>query len=407
MKIRYMAIEKFFKVEFDYSKDEYINLGKREKFFATEAELEDFWRKRIKLEFMQRQKTAKNEKDKDSKIKDRIDKRFERLFKQHKSRVKYEPFEMFLDSVGRALGPHSNHLSLRERKDFEVSTRLSFFGIGAVLKSEGGLTIVQKLVVGGPADRSGELKVKDQIIAVKKLKDKENPFINIIDRDLREVVSYIRGDKGTTVVLKILRNGKEILISIVRDEVKLEDQAVKYATFKMGDRKIGIIDIPSFYIDFRGRLLGKVNYRSSSRDVKNALKELKRRNVDAVIIDLRSNGGGSLDEGVRITGFFTGQGPVVYVKKKDESAVPRNYYDNPYFYKPMIVLVDRLSASASEIFSRAIYDYERGLVIGDDTYGKGTVQNLLPIGSQAVKVTIRKFFGPGGSSTQTKGFNHI
>ena len=225
MKIRYMAIEKFFKVEFDYSKDEYINLGKREEAFATEAELEDFGEKESTNSCKDR-KQLKMKKIKIVRSKIVLIKDLNVFFKQHKSRVKYEPFEMFLDSVGRALGPHSNHLSLRERKDFEVSTRLSFFGIGAVLKSEGGLTIVQKLVVGGPADRSGELKVKDQIIAVKKLKDKENPFINIIDRDLREVVSYIRGDKGTTVVLKILRNGKEILISIVRDEVKLEDQAV-------------------------------------------------------------------------------------------------------------------------------------------------------------------------------------
>ncbi|TWW10497.1 C-terminal processing peptidase [Planctomyces bekefii] len=317
-----------------------------------------------------------------------------------------------------SLDPHSEYYGPEALEDFRISTSLHLEGIGAVLRSDDGFTTIQSLVPGGPAANTGKVKVEDKIIAV--AQGEESP-VDVIDMDLREVVKLIRGTGGTEVRLTIVREevGKntQLVIPIIRDKVQLKDRAAKSRVVpvtlqenpneKPKTLKLGVIDLPSFYMDFEGRQNRQKGYKSSSADMVVEIGKMKKENVDAIIVDLRSNGGGSLDESIDIAGLFFDKGPVVQTKDTRGGVMVQKDEDGKTLYSgPLVVMINRHSASASEIFAGAIQDYQRGLIVGDThTFGKGTVQNLNDIDEKlgAIKVTISKFYRPSGSSTQLKG----
>jgi carboxyl-terminal processing protease len=325
-----------------------------------------------------------------------------------------------MNSFTQSIDPHTNYLSPVTSDNFKIDMSLSLEGIGARLQTEDDYTKVAEVIPGGPAAKSGLLKADDKIIGVAQGEDGE--FEDIIGWRITDAVKLIRGAKGTLVRLQILKagsdlNAKPIEISLIREKVKLEDQAAKGSVLEIMNEdkpfKIGVIDIPNFYIDFEGQRNGDGNYKSTTKDVKKILDSLKTENVDGIIIDLREDGGGSLQEAIELTGLFIKDGPVVQVKNSEgnidvaEDPDPSIVYDGP-----LAVLVNRFSASASEIFSGAIQDYGRGLIIGEQTYGKGTVQNLVDLNRLSskknlnlgqVKLTIAKYYRVNGGSTQNLG----
>ncbi|MCP4011398.1 MAG: tail-specific protease, partial [Proteobacteria bacterium] len=301
------------------------------------------------------------------------------------------------------------------------SMRLSLQGIGAVLRSEDDQTEIVSIVPGGPADQSGQIHAEDKILAV--AQGVEGEFVDIFGWRLSDVVDLIRGPKGSNVRLSVLpgalgSNASPREVSMVRDKIKLDSQAAKSRTLDVetdaGNSTLGVIVLPSFYIDFEGRSNGDATYRSTTRDVTRLIEELKQQRVEGIIIDLRGNGGGSLEEVVTLTGLFIDEGPVVQVKNSDGRVRTHSDRRRGALYEgPLAVMVDRQSASASEIFAGAIQDYKRGLIIGEPTFGKGTVQNVLPLGAYAknqfkddlgqIKITIAQFFRINGDSTQHRG----
>jgi carboxyl-terminal processing protease len=343
-------------------------------------------------------------------------KRMDLIRKRHKETTSDQVMGIFLNSFASALDPHSDYMGPDELEDFRINTRLSLEGIGAVLRSEDGFTTIQSLVPGGAAALSGKVKVEDKIIAV--AQSKEAP-VDVIDMDLRDVVKLIRGKQGTEVKLTLVREEKgqnnQTQVVLKRQKVQLTDRAAKSTLriVKSGegadakDIRVGVIVLPSFYMDFEGRQNKQKDFKSSSVDMLREIESLKKQNVDVIVVDLRNNGGGSLDEAINVTGLFIKQGPVVQIRNSDGSAFVQEDKDPAVAWDgPLAVMINRQSASASEIFAGAIQDYGRGLIIGDShTFGKGTVQNLNDISEKlgAVKVTISKFYRPSGSSTQLRG----
>lgn len=403
--------------EFDFTKDEYYKIDRKdEDWVETNEELDELWRKKLKHEALNLKLTGKEW----DKIKETLAKRYKnyhRAILQFKSE---EVFQLYLNSFADAIDPHSNYLAPITSENFNIRMKLSLEGIGATLRNDNEYTKVVSIVPGGPAFKADNLHADDLITGVGQGRDAE--LVDVIGWRIDDVVQLIRGDKGTTVRLSVLRakNGidsRPDTITIVRDKVKLEEQAAhkKLITIREEDTdfKLGVIEIPSFYVDFEARRRGESDYRSTTRDVKKLIGELKEENVDGIIIDLRNNGGGALDEAVELTGLFIDDGPVVQVKQSsgkievEEDPDPSIVYDGP-----MAVIVNRYSASASEIFSGAIQDYGRGLVLGEQTYGKGTVQNLIGLDrfvpsagdkSGQLKLTIAKYYRINGSSTQNLG----
>jgi len=338
--------------------------------------------------------------------------RYELLTKRLTKLDAEDRLSTFLDAVAAALDPHSSYFSAEALEDFSIGMRLSLEGIGAVLRSQDGYTLVAEVVPGGAADREGTLRAKDKIIAVAQGEGGE--AVNVVDEDLRDVVRIIRGPKGSKVRLTVLRQGEKVEthnITIVRDKVDLKEQAVKLtwhevdepgaAGAKARKLKLAYIDLPSFY---GGREEGA---RQCTDDMRAALREANEKKADGVVLDLSRNGGGLLNAAVEIAGMFLSSGEMVGVAGKDGRLQPLEDRDNDVLWSgPLVVLVSRGSASASEIVSGALKDYRRAIVVGDDhTYGKGTVQNVedLPPGYGAVKVTTAMFFRPGGESTQNRG----
>lgn len=411
---RQKAISKLIAAQHDFKIDEYLELDRKKIEFAKdEKELTERWRQRVKFQLLQLKKTLK---DNMKEARSKLQKRYKLATKRHQEQSQEEIYARFLNAFASSLDPHSDYMSAEQLEDFRISTRLSLEGIGAVLRSEDGFTVVQSVVPGGAASKTGELKVDDKIIAVSQ--ETGSP-VDVIDMDLRDVVKLIRGTGGTKVKLTIVREqkgqSKQLEVTIVREKIQLTDRTAKAETFdveveqdgKAKKLKVGVLNLPSFYIDFEGQHSKLQDYRSSARDMQRELEELKKKNTDALVIDLRSNGGGSLTESIKVAGMFFDKGPVVQIKESDDSVYPHSDSDNITFWDgPLVVLISRQSASASEIFAGAIQDYERGLIVGDDhTFGKGTVQNLNDIGAKlgATKVTISKFYRPSGSSTQHKG----
>jgi carboxyl-terminal processing protease len=331
--------------------------------------------------------------------------RYELITKRMKDKRNENVYDTFAESFALALDPHSSFLSRDNLEDFQIQMQLSLEGIGASLTNQDGFTVIEELIPGGSADRSKLLRPKDKIIAV--AQDKEKP-VSIIDMDLRDVVKLIRGKKGTKVKLTILRQSegtKTFDATIVRDKIDIKEQAAKitYETRKIGDKsyKIGVINLPSFYGG------GDAGTRSSSVDVKTLLTEANKEKVDGLVLNLAKNGGGLLEEAVKISGLFIRKGNVVATKETDSKPQVLSDDDDAIAYNgPLIVLTSRLSASASEILAGALKDYHRAMIVGGDhTFGKGSVQvvSRLPLDIGGMKVTTGMFFLPGGNSTQHAG----
>jgi carboxyl-terminal processing protease len=330
---------------------------------------------------------------------------YELVTKRIKEKGEEAQLEVFSEAFAQALDPHSSFLSRDSMEDFQIQMELSLEGIGAVLRSQNGFTVVESLIKGGGAEKSKQIKPKDKIIAVAQADAKP---VSVIDMDLRDVVKLIRGKKGTVVKLTILRQDEETKsfeVSIPRDKINIEEQAakIKYVDKKIGSktRTVGVIDLPSFYGS------GKKGTRSSSADVRKLLDEANKKKVAGIVLNLASNGGGLLEEAVAISGLFINRGAVVATKSTDATEEILNDEENGVAYAgPMVVLISRASASASEILAGALRDYRRALIVGaDHTFGKGTVQAVanLPLNIGGMKVTTGMFFLPGGATTQHQG----
>lgn len=381
---------------------------------ANLAEARRLWRDRVRYEYLQ----EKLNKEKPEEITKIISRRYARQLRTLSDFDSDDVFQIYLTSLAHVYDPHSDYMGKPSLDNFNISMKLSLFGIGALLRSEDGYCKIQELM-DGPAKKSGQVKPNDKIIAVGQ---GTNAPVEVVDEPLKKVVELIRGPKGTEVRLTVVpveaadpSNRK--IVSLIRDEIKLEDQEAKAKIIEMpGEnstakpRRLGMIDLPSFYADLESR---QANRKSTTTDVAKLLKKLKEENVEGVILDLRRNGGGSLEEAINLTGLFIKEGPVVQVKDSrgdrnvDSDTDPDIAYDGP-----LIVLTSRFSASASEILAGALQDYGRALIVGDSsTHGKGTVQTLLNLGPLirstnnlgALKITIRKFYRASGSSTQLKG----
>lgn len=349
---------------------------------------------------------------KEKEAREQIVRNYERALRRLQEAKKEELYSNYLDSFARALDPHSSYLASDQLEDFEIQMRLSLEGIGATLSTQDGFTVIEALIPGGSADRSGKLKAKDKIIAVAQ---KDEDYKNVIEMDLRDVVRLIRGPKGSEVRLKILRkmtnkDPQRFEIALVRDKIKLEDEAasITYHEKEVNGvkEKVALLNLPSFYSDNRK------NGRSAATDMKKLLKEAKENGATSVVMDLSNNGGGSLRDAVDIAGLFFSTGNVVKQSQRGNSLADQSYEELPDtdatvdWPGPLVILTSRVSASASEIVSGALKDYNRAVVVGGDhTFGKGTVQSVeyLPAGLGAIKTTVGMFFTPGGRSTQHIG----
>lgn len=409
--------QQLLKEDFDFTIDEYYETDREDLPWAkNETELNNTWRKLIKSQALSLKLNGKE----DEEISDVIMNRYanmETVISEYESE---DVFQIYMNAFTESFDPHTSYFSPSTSENFKIAMSQSLEGIGASLQRDSDYTKVAELVPGGPAFKSKELHKNDRIIGV--AQGKEGEMVDVIGWRLDEVVKLIRGPKGTVVRLQILPaveglNALPTEISLVRDKIKLEEQAAKKEIIKVNkDNRaynIGVITIPTFYMDFEEAQKGNPNYRSTTRDVKALITELEREGIDGLVIDLRYNGGGSLTEAIELSGLFIEDGPVVQVKNANGSIEIAEDPDPSLFYDgPLGVLTNRFSASASEIFAGAIQDYNRGVVIGEQSYGKGTVQNLLDLerflpgakgGSGQVKVTLAKFYRVTGSSTQHKG----
>jgi carboxyl-terminal processing protease len=394
--------------KYTFDSDETLNLDREEQPWATSPrELNDLWRKRLKNSILNLRLAGKE----DDAIIELLTKRYQnQLNRVHQSKP-VDAYQTFMNAVTRSFDPHTQYFSPRNSENFNINMSLKLQGIGAVLQTEDEHTKVVRLVPGGPAAKADNLEPEDKIVGVGQ--DKDGEIIDVVGWRLDEVVDLIRGPKNSTVRLEIIQgndstSGDSKIIAITRDEVKLEEQSAQKEVIEVIDngetRRIGVIDIPTFYIDFQGRMENRPDYRSTTRDVRRLITELQEENIDGLMIDLRSNGGGSLEEAINLTGLFIPTGPVVQVRGARGNVEVLQDLDPEVLYKgPMTVVVNRLSASASEIFAGAIQDYGRGLVIGGQTFGKGTVQSLRPLTEGQLKITQAKFYRVSGESTQHQG----
>ncbi len=403
----FTLIENF---QFDRSEGPWLNSIK---------ELNELWRKRVKNDALN---LMLNEKDW-AEAKEMLQKRYTRFLKQLKQINNDDIFETFMNSVVHTLDPHSSYFSPRNSEEYQIQMSLSYFGIGASLSIEDDYVSIVNIIPGGPAAIDGQLKPKDRITAI--AQGNEGELTDVIGWRLDDVVQLIRGPENTIVRLQILPEGStpgepEKIIDLTRDQIKLEESAAKSEvinTERNGQKySIGVIDIPSFYRDYKALKNGDEEFTSTTTDVKRLLNELKEENINGLIIDLRNNGGGHLTEATALSGLFIDNGPIVQLRNAngrisrldDPDPVPRSSYNGP-----LIVLVNRYSASASEIFAAAIQDYNRGIVVGQQTYGKGTVQNLYVLDQYVrrnneeelgqLTLTIGKYYRVTGESTQNKG----
>ena len=405
------------KTKYDFKVDEELIIDRSELAWAySNHELNEIWRKRIKNDVLTLRLADKNP----SEIKETLEKRYKGIAKRSEQIDAEDVYQLFINAFTSTLEPHTNYLSPRTSENFEIRMSLSLEGIGALLRTDGEYTVVEKVIPGGPADLSDLLHGSDRIVGIAQQSEKE--FKDVVGWRLEEVVELIRGAKGTNVKLQILpgdegQAAKIKEIKITRDKIKLEEQAAKSEVINIKENhqnyKIGVIDVPTFYIDFAAYQRGEKDYRSTTRDVDKLLTDLKSEKIDALILDLRSNGGGSLTEATQLMGLFIDEGPIVQVQDSSgHIEVHRDRDSNISYHGPLVVLVDRFSASASEIVASAIQDYHRGIVVGETTFGKGTVQQLVDLnnfssGDDAklgqLKATIAQYFRINGGSTQHQG----
>lgn len=402
---------------FDFERDETLMIDRKDQPWpVTEAESLDLWRKRVKNDWLRLRLAGQD----DANIRKVLDKRYDSAAKRLGKASSTDAFQAFMNAYTMAIEPHTNYLAPRAAENFDIAMRLSLVGIGAVLTEIDGYTTIRELVAGGPALTSGQLKVGDRIVGVGQ--GTAGPMDDVVGWRLDDTVALIRGKAASTVRLDILPadSGPDApikTVALVRNTIRLQDSAAKAKVYSVttgeGKRLVGVITLPSFYEDVEALQRGDKDYRSAARDVARLLQDLKAQKVEGVLMDLRGNGGGSLREAVQLTGLFVGKAPVVQTRNaKGDVSVAANTETGQAWNGPLGVLINRGSASASEIFAAAIQDYGRGLVIGEPSFGKGTVQTVASLDRIAknptpmfgdVKMTIAQFFRVNGGTTQLRG----
>ncbi len=373
----------------------------------SEAAMQELWRKRLKSDVLSLKLADKSLDE----IQETLLKRYQNQLNRVQQNSSDDAFEFYINALALSTDPHTQYFSPHRTENFNINMSLSLEGIGAVLQGEDEYTKILRLIPGGPAERSKLLQAADRIVGVAQGADGE--MLDIVGWRLDEVVNKIRGAKGTLVRLEIIPadaadSHQTKVVSIIRDKVKLEEQAAKKQIIEVKrdakTYKIGIIDIPTFYADFKGMNAGNPDYKSTTKDVRKLLLELTEEGIAGLIVDLRDNGGGSLQEANSLTGLFIGLGPTVQVRNASGRIdIIRDHDPQLVYSGPLVVLVNRMSASASEIFVGAIQDYNRGIVFGEQTFGKGTVQSLLQLPKGQLKATTAKYYRISGESTQNKG----
>ena len=405
-------IQKLLKTDFDFNKEEYLETNRKKLTWAkTPSQLKERWRKTLKFLIINMQGV-----DSLDKIKKRISKRYKLLKRENEQKASDEVHGVFLNAFASALDPHSSYLMPSDKEQFKVDISLKLVGIGATLVNIDGYTTIDSIIPGGSAYKDGRLRKGDKIIAI--VPTKRSGVIDIIDTPLDKVVQKIRGKENTKVTLKILRTNldgtvKRFDITLTRKIIEIKDREARSETIVVNKKKIGVINLPSFYIDYQSCRINNELCRSSSNDLKRELLKLKKKKVDGIIIDLRRNSGGDLGECAKTIGLFINSPVIVQMeyRNNETKTLQLKDYAEPIYSGPLSVIVSRLSASASEIFAGVIKDYGRGLVIGGDhTFGKGTVQNVIDIpktktheNTGSIHVTIAKFYLPSGKSNQERG----
>ena len=398
------------KKNFDYTKEEFIVIDDdQKKWQKSKYKLKKEWRKLAKNDVLISMLAEKNLDEATEIIKKRYKNRLRRISQRNEEDV----FSISMNNLTSYFDPHSSYLSPKSAEDFEMTMSLKLEGIGALLSTEDDYPTIVSLVPGGPAEKTGNINPDDKIVKISQIEELNSTPTDVVGWRIDEVVQLIRGKAGTRVELELIPGKTEDyserkFVTITREEVKLEEQAAKSKVIEIKRNlqsiKIGIIDLPTFYIDFNAWRNRDSNFRSSSKDVESILKEFNEQSVDAVLIDLRGNSGGSLFEANKLTGLFVSSGATLQVKESNGNVRPwGDYRARQIWKKPMAVMVDRYSASASEIFAGAIQDYQRGIIIGQKTFGKGTVQKLDDLSSGQIKITESKFYRITGAGMQNKG----
>lgn len=402
--------------DYDFSTDEYYETERgKEPWAKNSEELNDVWRKMIKSQALSLKLAGKSKDE----IKSTLKTRYERLAKTFSQFNSEDVFGIYMNAITESYDPHTTYFTPRASDAFNQSMSLSLEGIGAQLQTDNDYTKIIKILPGGPAEKSDKIHVNDLITGVGQ--GDKGEIVDVVGWRVDDVVKLIKGPKGTVVRLQFIPaangvGGPSQELTLTRDKIKLEEQAAKKSVINYQSNgrnlKLGVITLPSFYMDFEAYQKGDPNYRSTTRDVSNLISELQKEGVDGVVMDLRNNGGGSLEEAIQLTGLFIKNGPVVQVKSSNNQVVVYDDEDQKVLYNgPLVVMTNRFSASASEIFAGAIQDYQRGVIVGESTFGKGTVQKVLDLGrfidsSEPVgelKITFQKFYRVAGSSTQHKG----
>ncbi len=419
METRMGWIEEFLQQDLDFTVDEEIVVEPDAMEYAkNDEEARDLWRRRIKYDLL----VAKaNDEDAEEARKTILD-RYRTFAQRMRQADEDDVLERYMNALTTSYDPHTSYFSPNSFEDFRIRLQLNYEGIGAELDQKDGYAVIRRVLPGGAAAKMSDLKANDRIVSVGQGEDGE--MVDVMNMKLEHIIDMIRGHEGTVVRLGVLSEGSTDLkiYKITRQRIELEDSAAKSTIFEEGKKadgtplKIGVINLPSFYLDMDAARHGDANFKSSTRDVRAILEKFKEQSVDAVVLDLRANGGGSLSEAIGITGLFIDQGPVVQVKDfQGEVEVQSDTDAGTAWDGPLVVLTSRFSASASEIVAGAIQDYGRGLIVGDEsTHGKGTVQSLLEVGPSvmkfenalnlgALKLTMQQFYRPNGDSTQNRG----
>jgi carboxyl-terminal processing protease len=427
---RVVMVDELLQQPLDFTRDEEMATAPDQLQYPRDtAEARERWRQRITYDMLvlraaaskDPKQEAKDPAERDKEARDKISKRYHNFARRMKQFDNNELLELYLTSITSSYDPHTSYMSPSSLDNFQIALQLKLEGIGAQLQDQDGKTIVAKVVPGGAADKHGKLKKEDEIISVGQADSSD--MVDIVGMKLNDVVQLIRGDAGTEVRLGVIPAGTTEMVtySITRAKIELEDQAAHGEVFEIGSNpdgtpvKIGVLDLPSFYQDMQAAQDGARDFRSATTDVRKILEDFQAQGVDAVVLDLRRNGGGSLVEAVDLTGLFIDEGPVVQVMGYDKRReIHRDEQRGVAWDGPLVVVISKFSASASEILAGAIQDYGRGIVVGDEaTHGKGTVQSLRYLGELlgvpyppnygALKITVQQFFRPSGESTQKRG----
>jgi carboxyl-terminal processing protease len=393
---------------FDLTKDEVISLDIEDaQWQPNKKKSREHWQRKVKEAYL---RLILNEKEPEA-VREQLIKRYKNQKKRLKQNDSEDVFQIYMSVLAGMFDPHTSYLSPKSMENFRISMSLSLTGIGAILELDGEYTSIVSIIKGGPAEKQGILKTGDKIVSVAQ---NEADFIDVVGWRLDDVVELIRGKKDSLVRLEIIPaktdlGGNTQIIELIRDKIKLEEQAAKSKTIDVtttvGSHKFGVIEIPAFYLDVEALYNNEPDFKSTTKDVVRLINDLHtKKNVDGIILDLRNNGGGFLQEAKMLTDLFIGKGPIVQVKNTNNYISKAHQSRSSIYYRgPILVLINRLSASASEIFAGAIQDYGRGIIVGSRSYGKGTVQIQLPLEEGQIKLTESKFYRVSGESTQLQG----